>query len=134
MEMRLSEAISLGHTLIGESTQTFLCDGCGCAIGSAIAALGDEKRYYAMPLFDGSDYLSPIRWLHERYPWTMRQASDFPLLASKSGEFYRTVANQISWLHATGMPRLEIAALIAQIEPPEEPAATPDPVEVLACA
>lgn len=125
--LRLSEAISLGHTLIDESADCFLAhdDSCGCAIGSAIVALGDQERYRVIPLTHRG---SGVEWCEERYPWTARAAVDFPVLL----ESYRsavngipgyanspatTVAHAISDMHCCGVPRLDIARLIAQIEP-----------------
>ena len=118
--MKLSEAISLGHTLIGENRAVFYSDcnvigeptpPCGCAIGSAAAALGEAT------------YLVDESWCERKWPWTAAPATDFPSLIRAGGGAYQngdTVAGLISGMHIYGMPRLEIAKLIAQIEPDEE--------------
>ena len=111
--MLLSEAISLGHTLIGEDRRCFYDAelNCGCAIGSAAAAVGDA----------GKEDIG-LHWCVTRWPWTAEPALRYPLLAkTMKGQpaDFLSVAFNISLLHHGGMPRLEIAALIAKIEPPE---------------
>ena len=120
--MLLSEAISLGHTLIGEG-RDYYCEltNCGCAIGSAAAALGKLKHA-------SRDFRSIHTWFEDEWPWTQRPATDFPpllqiphpLFGGRAAVAQSNVANAISYLHCNRyLNRLEIAALIAKIEPPE---------------
>lgn len=125
--MKLSEAISLGHTLIGEIRTAFRLEGgdgsrCGCAIGSAAEALG-------APFMEQRSYLN---WLRCVFPWTKGNVREYPeLFAAYVGNCaddlalceYRgkqDVAYAISGIHSNGMPRLRIAEIIARIEPQGE--------------
>lgn len=132
--MKLSEAISLGHTLISEDRLCFYdpSANCGCAIGSAAAALGEARK---LPIkfrhIEGET--DPFEWLASVWAWTGLPATNFPQLygawdsavvgafrcLSMSRRIGLTAGHAISDLHEVGMPRLEIAKLIAQIEPDE---------------
>lgn len=56
--MSLSAAMRLGHDLIREERSWFLRDGCGCAIGAALATRGytNQDQLYGC----GSDFIRAV--------------------------------------------------------------------------
>lgn len=134
--MKLSEAMTLGHTLIREERMCYLepkgaawtdppySGPCGCAIGSALAAMGRTRSS------DG------VRDLHAIWPWTKGQpslamraalmmAAGFPFTPALGP----SVADWISAAHCNGAPRLKIAEILARYEPRELPPSSVERVE-----
>ena len=115
--MRLSEAMELGHILIGDAKMKFYdpVDNCGCALGSMYAAVTplEERKFVA---FD-----SIVKHLSIKFP-VLSSNKNFLLMEStyaryvEMGGNYPSLANQISHLHCSGMPRLEIAKKLRELE------------------
>lgn len=135
--MKLSEAISLGHTLIKESQSCFLSEGCGCAIGSAMATNGyrDQEELYLDPEFEPNlEKNAPVKWLEDEWPWTKEFYTAFGLEKLQGCDSpKRTVAEWISTAHVCGMPRMRIAEILSKIEPEEviEVVETPEEEKVV---
>lgn len=136
--MKFSEAMALGHTLIREEATCFLVpDGadyyytpgpCGCAIGSALAAMGE------------TDVDDGIEACEERWPWTAAPCPkelrrELEKLARVSGAHFSkddSIALVVSATHFWGAPRLKIAEVLSRYEPQELPAASLETQEATA--
>lgn len=103
--MRLSEAMELGHTLIGEDHTLYLSIHmkCGCALGSVAAASYDTLREATKNLMFTDD-------LFKKYPALEKYIN---LEGEKSTVI---LYYHISTTHAHGMPRLEIAKKLRVLE------------------
>jgi len=87
----LSSAIRAGHGLIGEERNHFLRDGCGCAIGAALAFRGYTNQ---------DDLLKPANY----------RLTDFIGRIANMFGVPREVTLEASHLHFTGQKnRLQIA-------------------------
>jgi hypothetical protein len=123
----IAEHIELGNTLITESKNAFLDRGCGCAIGSALASVGYDANK------------AKVEGIEERF------RVEFPkvktILTPKEVELFEKVAQEeegydpkddgygflseredysleslISWTHIKGVPRMDIAKIVREIE------------------
>ena len=120
--MKFYEAIELGNTLIGENHSAYYDSdtNCGCALGSAMAAIGKDLNSMQFGVFHGFQAATIEAW-----PWTGLPVSDFPELWAVSTENGRslteysnnTVAMAVSHIHcALGVPRMKIAKMLKPIE------------------
>lgn len=68
--MRLSEAILLGIGFVPENRSHFLMNGCGCAIGAALRAIGYEDS-----INGGADCRKEWPWTAEKHGYEMNIAT-----------------------------------------------------------
>ena len=116
--MRLSEAMELGHALIDEHKKVFFSprDNCGCALGSVVAASTNKESW--RPLYSTREIRS---LLGKKFPGLLVEQN--LLLADDEYNTLKlcfitgtSLINQISFLHSSGIPRLEIAKRLRELE------------------
>lgn len=90
---QLAAAIRKGHTMIGETTNLFLKNGCGCALGAAWVGSGKTEK--------------------ERFALGVAASPEF----ARHMGIETQLASEISRKHFRGMPRLAIADWLDTLEP-----------------
>ena len=124
MTMKLSEAIRLGAMLAPQGrTRLLSADGSTCALGAALAAVGQLASVGNDP--QGYDTIKAV------WPWLGHQQAMFP-----SGMTGRVLGGIWQLNDTHGWTREQIADWVAQVEPaePEAPALTPEPAHATVLA
>lgn len=106
--MRLSDAIALGQHLIKRDPTTVLRDGCGCAIGMGLAAIGKTDAR--------ADYIV------DHFPWVWKNNAfvEISMMFSKVCQGLMTLDQLIDRVREMEPPELEESRQ-EEVEPIVEP-------------